>query len=88
MLNVEFLPNGLKGASLIQHSTFNIQHYSFNIQHSTLFIQHSTFNTIHSTFNIQHSTLPFKQVLQSIHHHVHIALWVWSSGLLLAVATT
>ena len=60
MLNVEFLPNGLKGASLIQHSTFNIQHYSFNIQHST-------FNTIHSTFNIQHSTLPFKQVLQSIH---------------------
>ena len=36
MLNVEFLPNGLKGASLIQHSTFNIQHYSFNIQHSTL----------------------------------------------------
>ena len=33
MLNVDFLPNGLKGASLIQHSTFNIQHYSFNIQH-------------------------------------------------------
>ena len=60
MLNVEFLPNGLKGASLIQHSTFNIQHYSFNIQHST-------FNTIHSTFNTQHSTLPLKQVLQSIH---------------------
>ena len=28
MLNVEFLPNGLKGASLIQHSTLNIQ---FNI---------------------------------------------------------
>ena len=53
MLNVEFLPNGLKGASLIQHSTFNTIH--------------STFNTIHSTFNIQHSTLPFKQVLQSIH---------------------
>ena len=44
MLNVEFLPNGLKGASLIQHSTFNTQHYSFNIQHSTLFIQHSTLN--------------------------------------------
>ena len=53
MLNVEFLPNGLKGASLIQHSTFNIQHYSFNIQHYS--------------FNTQHSTLSFKEVLQSIH---------------------
>ena len=31
MLNVE-LPNGLKGASLIQHSTFNIQHSTFNIE--------------------------------------------------------
>ena len=31
MLNVE-LPNGLKGASLIQHLTFNIQH-CFKIQH-------------------------------------------------------
>ena len=30
MLNVE-LPNGLKGASLIQHSTLNIQHSTFNI---------------------------------------------------------
>ena len=30
MLNVE-LPNGLKGASLIQHLTFNIQHSTFNI---------------------------------------------------------
>ncbi len=30
MLNVE-LPNGLKGASLIQHSTLNIQHLTFNI---------------------------------------------------------
>ena len=36
MLNVE-LPNGLNGASLIQHSTFNIK---FNTQHSTLNIQH------------------------------------------------
>ena len=32
MLNVE-LPNGLNGASLIQHSTFNIQHSK---KHSTL----------------------------------------------------
>ena len=47
MLNVE-LPNGLNGASLIQHSTFNIK---FNIQHSTLNIK---FNTQHSTLNIQH----------------------------------
>ena len=31
MLNVE-LPNGLKGASLIQHSTLNIQHSTFNIE--------------------------------------------------------
>ena len=31
MLNVE-LPNGLKGASLIQHSTLNIQHSIFNIE--------------------------------------------------------
>ncbi len=35
MSNVEFtsnveLPNGRKGASLIQHSTFNIQHYAFS----------------------------------------------------------
>ena len=28
MLSVE-LPNGLNGASLIQHSTLNIQHYIF-----------------------------------------------------------
>ncbi len=31
MLNVE-LPNGLKVASLIQHSTLNIQHSTFNIE--------------------------------------------------------
>ena len=31
MLNVE-LPNGLKGASLIQHSTLNIQHSTLNIE--------------------------------------------------------
>ena len=31
MLNVE-LSNGLKGASLIQHSTLNIQHSTFNIE--------------------------------------------------------
>ena len=31
MLNVE-LPNGFKGASLIQHSTLNIQHSTFNIE--------------------------------------------------------
>ena len=31
MLNVE-LPNGLNGASLIQHSTLNIQHSTFNIE--------------------------------------------------------
>ena len=31
MWNVE-LPNGLKGASLIQHSTLNIQHSTFNIE--------------------------------------------------------
>ena len=30
MLNVEFLPNGLKGASLIQHSTLKNQHLTFN----------------------------------------------------------
>ena len=30
MLSVEFLPNGLKGASLIQHSTFNTKHLTFN----------------------------------------------------------
>ena len=39
MLSVE-LPNGINGASLIQHSTFNIQHSknhsTFNIQHSKL----------------------------------------------------
>ena len=35
MLSVE-LPHGLKGASLIQHSTFNTQHSKINIQHSTL----------------------------------------------------
>ena len=38
MLNVE-LPNGLKGASLIQHSTLNIQHSTLNIQHSTFNIE-------------------------------------------------
>ena len=79
MLNVEFLPNGLKGASLIQHSTFNIQHYSFNIQHSTLFIQHSTFNTQH--YLLKRSFSP------SISND-RVKRRVWSSGLLLAVATT
>ena len=38
MLSVE-LPNGINGASLIQHSTFNTQHS----------LNHSTFNTQHST---------------------------------------
>ena len=36
MLNVEFLPNGLKGASLIQHSTFNTQHSTLNIMNRIL----------------------------------------------------
>ena len=72
MLNVEFLPNGLKGASLIQHSTFNIQH-------STLFIQHSTFNTQHYLLNRSFSP--------SISND-RVKRRVWSSGLLLAVATT
>ena len=36
MLNVE-LPNGLNGASLIQHSTLNTQQ---KIQHTTLNLQH------------------------------------------------
>ena len=31
---------GLKGASLIQHSTFNTQHSTFNTQHSTFNTQH------------------------------------------------
>ena len=31
MLNVE-LPHGLKGAILIQHSTFNTQHSTLNIK--------------------------------------------------------
>ena len=63
VLSVEcwVLPNGLKGASLIQHSTFNTQRSTLNLTFNT---QHSTFNltfniqhsTLNSTFNIQHST--------------------------------
>ena len=86
MLNVEFLPNGLKGASLIQHSTFNIQHYSFNIQHSTFNIQHSTLFIQHSTFNTQHYLLN-RSFSPSISND-RVKRRVWSSGLLLAVATT
>ena len=65
MLNVDFLPNGLKGASLIQHSTFNIQHYSFNIQHYLL-----------------------KRSFSPSISNDRVKRRVWSSGLLLAVATT
>lgn len=65
MLNVEFLPNGLKGASLIQHSTFN---------------------TIHSTFNTQHYLL--KRSFSPSISNDRVKRRVWSSGLLLAVATT
>ena len=42
MLSVE-LPNGINGASLIQHSTLNIQHSK---NHSTLNIQHSKLSAV------------------------------------------
>ena len=59
MLNVE-LPNGLKGASLIQHLTFNIQHWhKDNVKLEMLNIElpnglKGASLIQHSTFNIQH----------------------------------
>ena len=61
MLNVE-LPNGLKGASLIQHwHKDNVECWMLNVElpnglKGASLIQHSTFNVQHLTFNIQHST--------------------------------